>query len=101
MTQERKHSPLPFIVGNNGLDGHRSDNFDEVFTAFSKDNAAFIVHACNNHYKLVEALRELLKNRDVECLEDSAKSFYDTESTADTVFVFDKARLALAEAEAV
>lgn len=79
MTQERDHSPLPWYAVKNSafydivLENvenspmgvamvigcpakiHRRDlSADDV----EKANAAFIVRACNNHYKLVEALRD-------------------------------------------
>lgn len=69
-----KHTPLPWQNGKNG-GGHtgifnkRSNAIavlgygqDEEFFEYPKAeaNAAFIVRACNNHYKLLEALDQLL-----------------------------------------
>jgi len=71
MTQERKHSPLPWVKDKGAdYDGgdehlHIRDADGESITsdttyypwAPEEEDMDFIVHACNNHYKLVEALR--------------------------------------------
>jgi uncharacterized OB-fold protein len=80
---QRKHTPLPWGYDGDGFDsvvaqlcdtdGYTIFPVDEDGTACghiaemsevegdeeAKANAAFIVHACNNHYKLLEALQTL------------------------------------------
>ena len=84
MTQERKHSPLPWVVAGTTIYTDETRGFFNERGASYKDdpsfvdniniaeiptwmndvskeetraNAEFIVRACNNHYKLLEALR--------------------------------------------
>ena len=63
MTQERKHSPLPWKVSGQDLLCVKENNdlLAEVYSPVDQfvtpeANAAFIVLACNSHYDLVEAL---------------------------------------------
>lgn len=68
MTQERKHSPLPWKTRGRFIRNERAFvcECEGKSAAYADDersmeNAAFIVLACNNHYKLVVAMREALK----------------------------------------
>lgn len=80
MKQERKHSPLPWAIIN-AVEGHivttgEPEYRDRTGLAIVRSwkgmptekeaeaNAAFIVRACNNHHKLVEALREVYETVD-------------------------------------
>ena len=70
MTQETKHTPLPFFAIEDYLDvegwgvfsrqfnPHDNDCVNFVCQASSKENAAFIAHACNSHYELLDQLKK-------------------------------------------
>lgn len=69
-----KHTPLPWSWDGPVWDYDKEEeapwlvheygnSFDSVITgelSCSKENAEFIVRACNNHYKLLEALKDLM-----------------------------------------
>jgi hypothetical protein len=65
-----KHCPLPWSIDgpyDNSVDVEAADGawVAEVFDAKVADgygNAEFIVRACNSHYELLEALRDLLRD---------------------------------------
>lgn len=103
MTQ--KHSPLPWKAeGSDSGDNIVVDATGVIVAAFDyvypecacsidEDDAAFIVRACNNHYKLVEALRSYVDGA-MRGLSEIEKANIDYNST------FGRAVKALAEAEA-
>lgn len=63
-----KHTPLPWSVNTLNCDQGKISIVDkeefiisELYFCYNREaNADFIVKACNNHYKLVEAVQELL-----------------------------------------
>jgi len=99
---ERKHTPLPWKVAEEPLDDHRLTIFSysdsEIAPAVAGgDNpeerdatAAFIVLACNSHYKLVEALQECVTDC-WDTMESRSRRIY---------YISDLARAAIADATA-
>lgn len=61
MTQEVKHTPLPWKQNNVGDVVSGKTVILETYDNQDEANAAFIVRACNAHYALIEALEGLLK----------------------------------------
>lgn len=82
MEKKIEHSPLPFVVEGRDWIISKS-NGDNICTIqytprdpkTHKANATFIVTACNSHYELVEALKEVVK--------EASKSYLAEKEAAD------------------
>lgn len=64
MAQETKHTPLEWE--QNGMNGIHTREGQCIATTFGenrKENALFICKAVNSHYKLMEMLRLVLKEK--------------------------------------
>lgn len=78
-----KHSPLPFTATGMVSDFWLHDATGEYLTSgydciFNKENADFIIRACNSHYGLIEALEKLLEVSEHELREDRHKEVWET-----------------------
>lgn len=67
MTRKIKHTPLPWRVSDRSeirikatVNGERT-TLAEVFSKENKEDAIFIVRACNNFYKMIQLLEEIRK----------------------------------------
>lgn len=72
MTDTPAHTPLPWAISNGSAQYIWGDARWVAATMGVRDaegaaNAAFIVRACNSHYQLVEALRELTEFCEKSC----------------------------------
>lgn len=89
MTNATQHTPLPWFYddGQNAVmtQGMALAFINDEATAY-KENAAFIVTACNSHYELLETLQEMLADQ------ETLNSPYRNEA------ICEKARLAIAKA---
>jgi len=83
-------TPLPWTHdGIQTIDGPRhKDGYRQIAATAAGDgcraNAAFIVHACNNYGRLVEALREISKQAETVWVQ--ANGLYDSTAARESMF---------------